>query len=114
MSERRLAITAKTLKAKMNSHLVTAIETMSDALAAVSSDPEALPTKKFKMAQEYLNMFLLLDKHTMTEENHRADMRLKDLAAQQRHKNLLDDGEGSYTKGDQTTQRRATFDPNYS
>ena len=79
---KRLPITTAQIKAKMNSSMELAIKMAGDALEAVSQDNEAKPTTKFKMAQDYIAMFISVDNHIMKEENHRAEKKLKALNEQ--------------------------------
>ena len=66
----------------------------------VSQDLEAKPTTKFKMAQDYIAMFISVDNHIMKEENHRAEKKLKALNEQiKRHD--LNEKEGN-TSEDQS------------
>ena len=91
---KRLPITTAQIKAKMNSSMELAIKMAGDALEAVSQDLEAKPTTKFKMAQDYIAMFISVDNHIMKEENHRAEKKLKALNEQiKRHD--LNEKEGS-------------------
>ena len=110
---KRLPITTAQIKAKMNSSMELAIKMAGDALEAVSQDNEAKPTTKFKMAQDYIAMFISVDNHIMKEENHRAEKKLKALNEQiKRHDLNKKEGVGSDNQDEFKPVNQSKFNPN--
>jgi len=109
---KRLPITTAQIKAKMNSSMELAIKMAGDALEEVSQDLEAKPTTKFKMAQDYIAMFISVDNHIMKEENHRAEKKLKALNEQiKRHDLNEKEGVGSDNQDEFKPVNQSKFSP---
>ena len=103
MNDRRMPLTTAQIKSKMNGNMELAVKMAGDALEEVSSNPDIKALTKFKMASDYISMFLSIDMHIMKEENHRQDKRLKSLNTQIRQIDLekKENGDDDSGKDDQ-------------
>ena len=94
MNDKRLPISTSQIKSKMNGSMELAVRMAGEALEEVSKNPDIKAITKFKMASDYISMFLTIDTHIMKEENHRQDKRLKSLNTQIRQIDLEDKEKG--------------------
>lgn len=71
----KLPHTPVTIKTRLNTYVEDALRIMEECLKDVSSTPD----KRFKMASDYISMYLRMDSEKRKEEDHRETLRQKKL-----------------------------------